>query len=70
MLSIPGHHGLPDRAGHLKKIDKFDSKFFKMNKLHIEGIDPQIRMLMEVAYEAIIDAGLSLSSIKGIKSLC
>lgn len=60
-----GYHGLPDRAGHLKEIDKFDSQFFKLNKLHVEGIDPQIRMLLEVAYEAIVDGGSSIAAIKG-----
>lgn len=31
----------------------------------MEGIDPQIRMLLEVAYEAVVDSDLSISSIKG-----
>jgi acyl transferase domain-containing protein/NADPH:quinone reductase-like Zn-dependent oxidoreductase/aryl carrier-like protein len=61
----PEYHGLPARAGHLKTINKFDNKFFKMNKLHVEGIDPQIRMLMEVTYEAIADSGLSMAQLKG-----
>lgn len=60
-----GYHGLPDRAGHLKEIDRFDAQFFKLNKLHVEGIDPQIRMLLEVVYEAIVDSGQSIQSIKG-----
>ena len=62
---------------------RFDSQFFKLNKLHVEGIDPQIRfdsifrlndnnnyswilrMLLEVVYEAIVDSGQSIQSIKG-----
>ena len=31
------YNGLPARAGHLKVIERFDNKFFKMNKLHVEG---------------------------------
>ena len=61
----PGYLGLPDRAGHLNEIDKFDSTFFKMNKAIVEGLDIQIRMLLEVVYEALIDAGLSIKSVKG-----
>lgn len=60
-----GYLGLPDRAGHLLEIDKFDSLFFKMNKAHVEGMDIQIRMLLEVVYEALVDSRLSIASIKG-----
>ncbi len=60
-----GYLGLPDRAGHLPVIDKFDSLFFKMNKAHVEGMDIQIRMLLEVVYEALVDSNLSIQSIKG-----
>ena len=44
---------LPSRAGHMKDIEKFDAMFFKMNKIHVEGMDIQIRMLLEVVYEAL-----------------
>ena len=60
-----GYHGLPERAGHLLDIDRFDSVFFKTNKAHVEGMDIQIRMLLEVVYEAIVDSNHSISSIKG-----
>jgi len=60
-----GYLGLPSRAGHLVEIDKFDSLFFKMNKAHVEGMDIQIRILMEVVYEALIDSNLSIQSVKG-----
>jgi fatty acid synthase len=59
-----GYLDLPDRAGHLLEIDKFDSSFFKMNKIMIEGMDIQIRILLEVVYEAIVDSNLSIQSIK------
>ena len=55
---------LPSRAGHINNIDKFDAIFFKMNKMHVEGMDIQIRLLLEVVYEALIDANLSLESVK------
>lgn len=60
-----GYLGLPDRAGHLPTIDKFDSLFFKMNKAHVEGMDIQIRTLLEVVYEALVDSDLSIDAING-----
>lgn len=60
-----GYHGLPDLAGHLNTVDRFDSKFFKMNQTMAEGVDPQIRILLEVVYEAMLDAGLSIKKVKG-----
>lgn len=59
-----GYLGLPKRAGHLLEIDKFDNMFFKMNKTHVEGMDIQIRLLLEVVYEALVDSNLSIKSIK------
>jgi acyl transferase domain-containing protein/NADPH:quinone reductase-like Zn-dependent oxidoreductase/NAD(P)-dependent dehydrogenase (short-subunit alcohol dehydrogenase family) len=59
-----GYLGLPNRAGHLNEIDKFDNMFFKLNKTHVEGIDIQIRMLLEVVYESLVDSNLSIETIK------
>ena len=55
---------MPDRAGHITEIDRFDNLFFKMNKTHVEGMDIQIRLLLEVVYEALVDSGLSIETIK------
>ncbi|KAB1153658.1 SDR family NAD(P)-dependent oxidoreductase [Tenacibaculum aiptasiae] len=43
----------------------FDSLFFDMSPRESESLDPQQRMLMEVAYEALENAGLSLENVKG-----
>lgn len=63
--NIPGLHGLPTRSGKLKDITKFDCSFFGVNPKQADAMDPQLRLLLEVAYEAIIDAGLS-----GSQQLC
>ena len=60
-----GYLGLPSRAGHLLDIDRFDSRFFQLNKAHVDGMDIQIRMLLEVVYEALVDAHWSLETIRG-----
>jgi acyl transferase domain-containing protein/NADPH:quinone reductase-like Zn-dependent oxidoreductase/acyl carrier protein len=44
---------------------EFDSLFFDMSPRESESLDPQQRMLMEVAYEALENAGMTLESVKG-----
>jgi fatty acid synthase len=53
----PGYHGLPKRGGKLKDISKFDAAFFGVHGKQANGMDPQLRLLLEVTYEALIDAG-------------
>ncbi len=55
--SSPGLHGLPRRNGKLKDLSKFDATFFGVHPKQANGMDPQLRMLLEVSYEAIVDAG-------------
>lgn len=52
-----GVHGLPARAGKLKDLTRFDNTFFGIHEKQANNTDPQLRMLMEVTYEAICDAG-------------
>ena len=53
----PGLHGLPTRSGKLKDLSKFDASFFGVHPKQANNMDPQLRILLEVAYEAIVDAG-------------
>ena len=57
-----GLYGLPERGGKLKDISKFDASFFGVHPKQANGMDPQLRMLLEVTQEAIIDAGMHLST--------
>ena len=50
-------YGLPGRCGKLKEISKFDAAFFGVHPKQAHAMDPQLRMLLEVTYEAILDAG-------------
>jgi amino acid adenylation domain-containing protein len=43
--------------GVLADADKFDAEFFRINPREAKLIDPQQRVFLEVAYEAIQDAG-------------
>ena len=54
---ILGLLGLPTRSGKLKDLSKFDATFFGVHAKQANKMDPQLRMLLEVTYEAIVDAG-------------
>ena len=59
-----GLYGLPTRNGKLKELDKFDAEFFGIAPKQAENMDPQLRILLEVTYEAIVDAGITFK-LKG-----
>ena len=46
-------------------IEKFDNTFFHVPPQEANAIDPQQRMLLEIAYEAIESAGLPLDTFTG-----
>lgn len=55
------------KAGFIDKIDQFDPAFFNISPLEAGAIDPQQRLLMEMTWHAIEDAGydpLSLANQK------
>jgi acyl transferase domain-containing protein/tryptophanase/acyl carrier protein len=45
------------RGGFIDDVDKFDSLFFNISPRESEMLDPQERLFLEVAWEAIEDAG-------------
>ena len=55
-----GMHGLPGRSGKLKDISRFDAAMFGVHPKQANAMDPQLRMLLEVTYEAIVDAGKNI----------
>jgi fatty acid synthase len=60
-----GYYNLPRRHGKVKDATKFDAGFFGIVPKQANCMDPQLRMLLEVAYEAIVDAGLNPASLRG-----
>ena len=60
------------QGGHFLKQDiaAFDAPFFSINKNEAIAIDPQQRIMLEIAYEAFENAGLSLEAIAGSNTSC
>ncbi|HET9165773.1 MAG TPA: beta-ketoacyl synthase N-terminal-like domain-containing protein, partial [Candidatus Angelobacter sp.] len=63
-------HGSSERyrGGFIDDVDKFDSLFFNISPREAEMLDPQERLFLEVAWEAIEDAGYypeSLARVDG-----
>ncbi|KAH3871939.1 hypothetical protein DPMN_035154, partial [Dreissena polymorpha] len=64
----PGLYGLPRRSGKLKNLSKFDAAFFGVHPKQANSMDPQLRLLLEVTYEAIVDAGVNPDTVRGSRT--
>lgn len=65
-----GLYDLPKRTGKIKHDDlkNLDAQFFKLHQKQAEAMDPQLRMLLECTYEAIIDGGVNPQDIRGSRT--
>lgn len=59
---------IPKRLGKINGMEKFDSSFFGVHAKVADLIDPQCRLMLEHAYEAVIDAGINPKSLRGTKT--
>ncbi len=56
------------RASFLDRIDHFDSDYFGITPREADRMDPQQRLFLEVAIEALDDAGLTQSALAGTQT--
>jgi acyl transferase domain-containing protein len=59
-----GDATIPRGAGFMDGVDEFDHRFFRMSPAEARAVDPQQRILLEVAWEAMEDAGISVASAR------
>ena len=60
---VGGRHCVVN-GSYLEEITLFDNKFFGISSQEARGMDPQQRVLLQVVYEAIEDAGLRLYDLQ------
>ncbi|XP_063628534.1 fatty acid synthase-like [Cydia splendana] len=61
------HPEVPPFVGTVPKIDRFDAQFFKVHYRLSTSTDPMARKILEQAYQAIYDSGVSPEHLSGKK---
>lgn len=65
--NMPGHTCTVS-AGIVGDVRQFDAQFFNMSVKEAQALDPQQRMVLEMAWEAFEDAGIPPSDAAGTKT--
>ncbi len=56
------------RGGFIENIDQFDARFFGIQPMSARSMDPQQRMLLETAWQALEDADIDPASLRGSRT--
>lgn len=75
-LLVSGRDGLEDHGGRrarrphgfLSGIDQFDAALFGLSDLEAPYVDPQQRLMLEVAWEALEDAAIAPTGLAGSRT--
>ncbi|KAH0947889.1 hypothetical protein HN011_010567 [Eciton burchellii] len=57
-------YGISSKSGKIKDLSSFDASFFGIHAKQAHVMDPQVRLLLEVTYEALIDAGINPITVR------
>ena len=64
--------GVPNSScrfgAYLDELDLFDAPFFRISPVEAERLDPQQRMMLEVSWQALEDAGIDPEGLKGSRT--
>lgn len=66
-LSCPGTI-CSKKGGFIKNVETFDAKFFRMSPREAAQLDPRQRIMLELSWEALEDAGIPPLELKGSKT--
>ncbi|WP_437947156.1 SDR family NAD(P)-dependent oxidoreductase [Sorangium sp. So ce296] len=55
-------------GGFLEQVDRFDPQFFDISPREAAQIDPQQRLMLELSWEALEDAGIPPRGMRGTRS--
>ncbi|NER95034.1 MAG: SDR family NAD(P)-dependent oxidoreductase, partial [Symploca sp. SIO1B1] len=58
---------ITSRAGWLENCDRFDAGYFQLSPKEVAEMDPQQRLVLEVAHEALADANINPDHLAGEK---
>ena len=61
----PDRGDYPARGGFVDEIDRFDAGFFNISPREARHVDPQQRILLELAWEALEDARIPPARLEG-----
>ncbi|CAB04239.1 Beta-ketoacyl synthase-like N-terminal domain-containing protein [Caenorhabditis elegans] len=61
----PGFTDLPKKRGKKKDLNKFDAGILPGTSKQNNPMDPQVRLLLEASWEAMVDAGINPRGLRG-----
>jgi fatty acid synthase len=62
------HPEVPQRSAKIRNIDQLDAGYFGVHPRQADNMDPMIRIVLETALEAIMDAGMNPSELEGSRT--